>query len=151
MKVILLEDVRGSGKKGDIINASDGYARNYLFPKKLAQEATAANLNAIERQKAAATHRRETERQEALELKKKFAAMKVTVRVRAGENGKLFGAVTNQEIADALAAAYGLQIDRRKILLPDGGIKQTGPAQCEVRLFPEISATLKLDVEPKQA
>ena len=149
MKVILLEDVRGSGKKGDIINASDGYARNYLFPKKLAQEATSANLNAIERQKAAASHRFETEKQEALVLKNKFADMKVTVRVRAGENGKLFGTVTNQEVADALEAAYGVKVDRRKILLPDGGIKQTGESQCEVRLFPEISATLKLDVVAK--
>lgn len=149
MKVILLADVRGSGKKGDIINTSDGYARNYLFPKKLAQEATAANLNAIERQKAAQAHRHEEERKQALELKKKFVDMKVAVSVRAGEGGRLFGAVTNQEVADALEAAYGIKVDRRKILLPDGGIKQTGPSQCEVRLFPEISATLKLDVIAK--
>lgn len=149
MKVILLQDVRGSGKKGDIINASDGYARNFLFPKKLAQEATAANLNAIERQKAATAHRFEEDKKQALELKKKFADMKVTVSVRAGEGGKLFGAVTNQEVADALKATYGLEIDRRKILLPDGGIKQTGDAVCEVRLFPEISAALKLQVVAK--
>ena len=148
MKVILLEDVKGSGKKDDIINVSDGYARNFLFPKKLATEATPQNLNSIQKQKQAVIHRRNEERKQALELRAKMKEMVVTVPVRAGDAGRLFGAVTNQEIADALKAQYGIDLDRRKILIADS-IKQVGPAECEVKLFTEVSVTLKLDIVAK--
>ena len=96
MKVILLKDIKGTGKKDQIIEASDGFARNYLFPRKLAMEASAANLNAIENAKSAQSHRKEVEKQEAQELARKMGEMVVEVAVRAGENGKLFGKVTNQ-------------------------------------------------------
>ena len=102
MKVILLKDIKGTGKKDQIIEASDGFARNYLFPRKLAIEATGANLNAIETAKSAQSHRKEVEKKEAQELAKKMGEMSVDVYVRAGENGKLYGKVTNQEVADAL-------------------------------------------------
>ena len=95
MKVILLKDIKGTGKKDQIIEASDGFARNYLFPRKLAMEASAANLNAIENAKSAQSHRKEVEKQEAQELARKMGEMTVEVSVCAGENGKLFGKVTN--------------------------------------------------------
>ena len=115
MKVILLKDIKGTGKKDQIIEASDGFARNYLFPRKLAVEASASNLNAIENAKSAQSHRKEVERQEAQELAKKMGDMVVEIAVRAGENGRLYGKVTNQEVADALKAKYGMDIDTRKI------------------------------------
>ena len=147
MKVILLKDIKGTGKKDQIIEASDGFARNYLFPRKLAMEASAANLNAIENAKSAQSHRKEVEKQEAQELARKMGEMVVEVAVRAGENGKLFGKVTNQEVADALKARYGLDIDKRKITVD--GIKNVGPAEDVVKLYPEVSAKLKLSIVAK--
>ena len=148
MKVILLEDVKGSGKRDDIINVSDGYARNFLFPKKLATEATAENLHSIQKQKQAVAHRREEERKVALALKAQMKDMVVTVPVKAGDGGRLFGAVTNQEIADALKAQHGIELDRRKIVISNS-IKQIGPAECDAKLFPEISTVLKLNIIAK--
>ena len=147
MKVILLKDIKGTGKKHQIIEASDGYARNYLFPRKLAVEASSANLNAIETAKSAQNHRKEVEKKEAQELAKKMADMCVDVAVRAGENGKLFGKVTNQEVADALKAKYAIEVDKRKITVD--GIKNVGPAEAVVKLYPEVSAKLKLIIVAK--
>ena len=147
MKVILLKDIKGTGKKDQIIEASDGYARNYLFPRKLAVEASSANLNAIETAKSAQNHRKEVEKKEAQELAKKMAEMSVDVYVRAGENGKLYGKVTNQEVADALKAKYGIDVDKRKITVD--GIKNVGPAEAVVKLYPEVSAKLKLNIAAK--
>ncbi|MDR3086108.1 MAG: 50S ribosomal protein L9 [Christensenellaceae bacterium] len=144
MKVILLKDIKGTGKKDQIIEASDGFARNYLLPRKLAVEASASNLNAIAGAKAAADHRREAERLAAREQAKKLEEFTVNVAVRAGEKGRLFGKVTNQEIADALKAQYGIEVDRRKISV--GTIKELGENEAEVKLFPEISAKLKLKI-----
>jgi len=147
MKVILLKDIKGTGKKDQIIEASDGFARNYLFPRKLAIEATGANLNAIETAKSAQSHRKEVEKKEAQELAKKMGEMSVDVYVRAGENGKLYGKVTNQEVADALKAKYGIDVDKRKITVD--GIKNVGPAEAVVKLYPEVSAKLKLNIAAK--
>ena len=147
MKVILLKDIKGTGKKDQIIEASDGFARNYLFPRKLAVEASAANLNAIENAKSAQSHRKEVEKQEAQQLAKKMADMTVEVAVRAGENGKLYGKVTNQEVADALKAKYAIEVDKRKISVD--GIKSVGPAEAVVKLYPEVSAKLKLTIVAK--
>lgn len=144
MKVILLKDIKGTGKKDQIIEASDGFARNYLFPRKLAVEASASNLNAIETAKSAQSHRKEVERQEALELAKKMGDMTVEIAVRAGENGRLFGKVTNQEVADALKAKYGMEVDKRKISVD--GIKNVGDAEAVIKLYPEVSAKLKLKI-----
>jgi len=148
IKVILLKDIKGTGKKDQVIEASDGFARNYLFPRKLAMEANAANLNSIETAKKAQDHRKEQEKLQAMEYAKQLSAKQVTVQVRAGEKGRLFGKVTNQEIADALKAQHGIQIDKRKISVDT--IKELGDAEAEVRLYPEVSAKLRLKVVAKE-
>ena len=147
MKVILLKDIKGTGKKDQIIEASDGFARNYLFPRKLAVEASASNLNAIENAKSAQSHRKEVERQEAQELAKKMGEMTLEIAVRAGENGRLYGKVTNQEVADALKAKYGMDVDKRKISV--GAIKEVGAAEAVIKLYPEITAKVKLNIVAK--
>lgn len=147
MKVILLKDIKGTGKKDQIIEASDGFARNYLFPRKLAVEASASNLNAIENAKSAQSHRKEVERQEAQELAKKMGDMAVEIAVRAGENGRLYGKVTNQEVADALKAKYGMDIDKRKITVD--AVKNVGETEAVIKLYPEISAKIKLNIVAK--
>ena len=150
MKVILNQDVRGTGKKGQVLNVADGYARNFLLPRKLAVEASAANLNAISAEKEVVDHRKQVERAEALKLAEEMKQMKVVVYVRAGENGRLFGSVTTQQIADALKAGYGLDIDKRKISLPEG-IKNIGPAVADIKVYPEIEAQVALDVQAEKA
>ena len=147
MKVILLKDIKGTGKKDQIIEASDGFARNYLVPRKLAVEASASNLNAIENAKSAQSHRKEVERQEAQELAKKMGDMVVEIAVRAGENGRLYGKVTNQEVADALKAKYGMDIDKRKITVD--AVKNVGETEAVIKLYPEISAKIKLNIVAK--
>ena len=147
MKVILLKDIKGTGKKDQIIEASDGFARNYLFPRKLAVEASASNLNAIENAKSGQSHRKEVERQEAQELAKKMGDMVVEIAVRAGENGRLYGKVTNQEVADALKAKYGMDIDKRKITVD--AVKNVGETEAVIKLYPEISAKIKLNIVAK--
>ena len=147
MKVILLKDIKGTGKKDQIIEASDGFARNYLFPRKLAVEASASNLNAIENAKSAQSHRKEVERQEAQELAKKMGDMVVEIAVRAGENGRLYGKVTNQEVADALKAKYGMDVDKRKITVD--AVKNVGETTALIKLYPEISAKIKLNIVAK--
>ncbi len=147
MKVILLKDIKGTGKKDQIIEASDGFARNYLFPRKLAVEASASNLNAIENAKSAQSHRKEVERQEAQELARKMGDMVVEIAVRAGENGRLYGKATNQEVADALKAKYGMDIDKRKITVD--AVKNVGETEAVIKLYPEISAKIKLNIVAK--
>ena len=147
MKVILLKDIKGTGKKDQIIEASDGFARNYLFPRKLAVEASASNLNAIENAKSAQSHRKEVERQEAQELAKKMGDMVVEIAVRAGENGRLYGKVTNQEVADALKAKYGMDIVKRKITVD--AVENVGETTALIKLYPEISAKIKLNIVAK--
>ena len=147
MKVILLKDIKGTGKKDQIIEASDGFARNYLFPRKLAVEASASNLNAIENAKSAQSHRKEVERQEAQERPRKMGDMVVEIAVRAGENGRLYGKVTNQEVADALKAKYGMDIDKRKITVD--AVKNVGETEAVIKLYPEISAKIKLNIVAK--
>ena len=147
MKVILKQDIKGIGKKDEIHEVSDGYARNYLFPRKLAVEASASNLNAIENAKSAQSHRKEVERQEAQELAKKMGDMVVEIAVRAGENGRLYGKVTNQEVADALKAKYGMDIDKRKITVDT--VKNVGETTALIKLYPEIAAKIKLNIVAK--
>ena len=141
MKVILLEDVKGQGKKGELINVSDGYARNYLLPRKLAYEATSDALNSIKLRDEAAKKKQERERQVARELAAKLSQMPVKIGMRAGSAGRLFGSVTTKEITECLKAQYGVELDHRKILL-DEPIKAFGTFEVKVKLFPEISGTL---------
>ena len=146
MKVILLKDVKGLGKAGDVVNASDGYARNFLLPKKLVMEATDANLKILEKRRAEIEAQRAIDKAVAEDIKKKVeAAEPVVIESRAGEGGRLFGAVTSKDIADAFYKVYKIELDKKKIVM-DTPIKQEGPATVELKLFQGITAKLKLNV-----
>ena len=145
MKVILTQDVKGQGKKDDVIEVSDGYARNFLIKNKLAVAATSAMVNSIKIKKAADEHRRAEEKAAALELAKKISGTTVTVKIKVGETGKLFGALNTQAVADALKEA-GYDIDRKKIVLPDV-IKTVGVYEITVKPYAEVSAKIKVSVE----
>ena len=144
MKVILLEDVRGTGKAGDVANVSDGYARNMLIPRGLAVEATAQNIKQLEKKKEAMAKKFAEDKAAALELKKKLEEVTVEVRTKAGKDGKVFGSVTSKDIADALNQ-MGFDIDKKKIQL-DSPIKATGVTDVNVKLFTEISGKVKVNV-----
>ncbi len=145
MKVILLEDIKGVGRKDEIINASDGYARNYLFPKKLAAEANAQNLAKLNNKKEAAIYRKDMEKKNAEELAKKIKGIMLKIKVKAGENGKIFGGVTSREISDNLKAQYGFDVDKKKIELKDT-IKTLGEFNVNIKLFEGVVTTLKVQV-----
>lgn len=145
MKVILLSDVKGQGKKGDIKEVSDGYARNFLLPRGLAQEATTANLNAVRGQREAAAFHKGQEYEEALALREKLNESSVRITAKAGANGKLFGSITSKDVAEALKMQCHIVLDKRKLHMPEG-IKQTGVTNVEVRVYPEVSAALKVEV-----
>ncbi|MBD5559545.1 MAG: 50S ribosomal protein L9 [Clostridia bacterium] len=144
MKVILNEDVAGKGKAGDIVTVSDGYARNYLFPRKLAREANKANLNAAEQTIAAARHRHEKAKQDAQQVARDLEGSTVTIKAKRGNGGKLFGAVTAKEVADAIADRYGFEIDKKKFNVPV--IKELGTYDVSVKVFAEVSTKIKVEV-----
>lgn len=146
MKVILQQDIKGKGKRGQMIEVSDGYARNYMLPRKLAVEATADNVNTMRMTDKANQERRQKEREEAFAFSNRMKDMVVVVRAKGGGAGRLFGSVTTQEIADAIKTQEGIDIDKRKIVL-DGQIKTTGDYKVKVKLGYEITAELKLRVE----
>lgn len=139
MKVILLADVKGAGKKGELVNASDGYARNYLIPRKLAKEANAQAMNELKNAEASKQHRIEVEKANAREAAKKIDEKTIKMTAKAGQGGRLFGSVTAKEIAEELKKQYGVDVDKRKIEL-DGDIKAFGTYRCEVKLYTGISA-----------
>ena len=145
MKVILLQDVKGKGKKGQMIEVSDGYARNFMLPKKLAQEATADNINTMRMNDKATQERIAKEKAEALALSKRLREMTVVVKAKGGGAGRLFGAVTNQEIANALEG-HGIKLDKRKIVLAEN-IKNVGTYTVTCKLGYEISAPLSVKIE----
>ena len=145
MKVILLKDVKGSGKAGDVVNVNDGYARNFLFPRGLAQEANAANLNAQRNRAAAEDHRKQVEREAAMALAEQLRQLGVTVSVRVGDNGKLFGTVSTKEVADAIEQQHGIKVDRKKIVIKEA-IRELGEYEIQVKLYANISATIKVTV-----
>ena len=147
MKVILLEDVRGSGKAGDVVNVSDGYARNMLIPKGLAMEATPQNLKQLEKKKEAMARKFAEDKAQALEIKKKLEETSVTVKAKAGENGKVFGSITSKDIADALNE-MGYEIDKKKIQL-ESPIKTTGTTEVTIKLFTEVTGKIKVNVIPQ--
>ncbi len=144
MKVILLEDVRGSGKNGDVVNVSDGYARNMLIPRGLAVEATPQNIKQLEKKKEAIAKKFAEDKAAALELKKKLEEITVEVKTKAGKDGKVFGSVTSKDIAEALQA-MGFDVDKKKIQL-DSPIKATGAANVNVKLFTEVTGKVKVNV-----
>ena len=146
MKVILLQDVKSKGKKDDIINVSDGYARNFLLPKNLAVEATPKNLNDIKLKKANEAHIAAEELAAAKEEAIKIEKAGITLKIRAGEGGKTFGSVTSKEIAEAAKEQADLNIDKKKIVLPEP-IKLIGSYKITVKLHPQVSAELAVNVE----
>ena len=145
MKVILLNDIKGVGKKDQIIEASDGYARNYLIPKKLAVEANNDNMNKLKAKQDSIKYKKDMERKEAEEIANKFKGIMLKVRVKAGENGKIFGGVTSKEIADGLKKDYNIIIDKKKIMLNDT-IKTLGTVVVDIKLFEGIVGKLKVDI-----
>ncbi|GAB7388517.1 50S ribosomal protein L9 [Bacillaceae bacterium] len=144
MKVILQKDVKGQGKKGEIKEVSEGYARNFLIPRGLAVEATEGNIKALQAKVKREQARKAEEKAECEALAKKLAGMTVSIPAKAGEGGKLFGAVTNKQIVEALQK-HGIKIDKRKIELQEP-IRSLGYANVPVKLHPEVTATLKVHV-----
>ena len=145
MKVILLQDVKGQGKKGQLIDVSDGYARNFLLPRKLAQEATADNINTMKMNDKAAQEKRQKEREAALALSKVLKDMTLVVMAKGGGAGRLFGSVTNAEISDALAKQHKIELDKRKIVVKDP-IKNVGTYTVVCKLGYEINADLRVEI-----
>lgn len=145
MKVVLLKDVKGQGKKDQVVNVSDGYARNYLLPKGLAVEADAKAMNDIKNKEAAKAHKIETEKAAANEIKNRLSETVVKIKGKAGTDGKLYGSVTTSEIADELKKQHGIEVDRRKIV-SDGPIKAFGTYTLDVKLYPEITGKITVVV-----
>ncbi len=145
MKVILLENVKGVGKKDEIINANDGYARNFLLPKKLAVEANNQNLAKLKSKQESNEHKKMTEKQEAEDLAKKLEKIILKIQVKAGENGKIFGGVTAKEIADRLQSQHNFKVDKKKIDLKET-IKQTGMFTIDLKLYEGVNAKLKIHI-----
>ena len=146
MKVILIDEIRGLGTRGDVVNVKDGYARNYLLPKNLAREATPGNLKSVEQERKKWALLAQKEKEQAAKAAESVKGTKVTVQKRVGENGQLFGSVTANEIADALTAK-GLQVDKRRIELGHP-IKTLGTHDVEVRLYRDVSAQIQVEVIP---
>ncbi|MBQ2391360.1 MAG: 50S ribosomal protein L9 [Clostridia bacterium] len=147
MKVIFQADVKGSGKKGEMKNVSDGYARNFLLPKGLAIEATSQAVNDYNNKNAAAAHHKAEEKSAAENCKKTLDNQIIKLTARAGENGRLFGAVTTKEIAENLNKQFNMNVDKRKISAPD--IKELGSYKIEVKLYQGVSASLTVAVLPQ--
>lgn len=140
MKVILKQDVKGLGKKGQLVNASDGYARNFLFPKGLAAEANAQAMSELKNKEDAEKYRIKTETAAAQQAAKEISGKTIRISARGGQNGKLFGSVTSKEIAEKLKADFGIDVDKRKVVVDE--IKQFGTYEFEVKLYQGISAKL---------
>lgn len=145
MIVILTKDVKGTGKAGEIVKVSDGYARNMLLPKGMAKEATEGNVRNLEKQKAVAEEKRKEQKAAAEEQAKKLENVTVVIKTKGGENGKLFGSITSKDIAEALENQEGIKLDKKKIVM-DGPIKQAGETKVIVKLFQDVSADMKVNV-----
>ena len=146
MKVILKADVKGQGKKGDLINASDGYAKNFLLPKGLAVVADKTAINELEGKKSAAAYHKNQEEMKAKELADKLEGQKVTFKSKAGENGKLFGSITAQDVANEIKMQLHLEVDKKKVQIDS--IKTLGTTEAVVKVYPSISAKVKVEVLP---
>ena len=146
MKVILLQDVKGTGKKDQILEISDGYARNFLLPRKLAKEATAEALNSVERARSADKHREEVKRAEAEKQARELKGKVIQLNARGGENGKIYGSVTNDQIAAAMREQLGIEVDKRKIEVEEP-IKNAGQASFNYKLMAGISTRMIVNVK----
>lgn len=146
MKVILKQDVKGLGKTEDLVNVSDGYARNFLFPRGLAAEASASNINIMNTKKEAEKSRKDRELAQAKELAARLKDVVVTIRTKSGDNGKLFGSITSKDISDQLKKNFKIDIDKKKMVLPEP-LKSIGNFEIEVKLYPEVSGKLAVKIE----
>ena len=145
MKVILTQDIKGVGKKDEIINANDGYARNFLFPKKLAVEANAQNMSLLQGRKDSANFKKEQDKEQANQIKEKLAKIMLTIKVKSGENGKIFGSITSKEISTDLKSQYKIEIDKKKINLKEP-IKELGTFTVDIKLYEGIIGKLKINI-----
>lgn len=145
MKVIFLQDVKGKGKKGEVKEVSTGYANNYLLKNNLAEEATTGNLRKLKAKQAKAEEEAAAEKAEAEQLKKKLADINVQIKAKSGEDGRLFGSITNKQIAEALKKDYNIKVDRRKIELADP-IRSLGHMNVSVKLHHEVTGTIHVEV-----
>ncbi|WP_427340670.1 50S ribosomal protein L9 [Caloranaerobacter sp. DY30410] len=145
MKVILLKDVKGLGKKGSVVNVKDGYARNFLLPRGIAKEATEGNLKVLKEQEAAREIKQKEELEKAKKLAEKISSITVKIQGKAGVNGKLFGSITSKDIANALNKQHKIKIDKKKIMLEDN-IKTLGTTIVDVKVYPSVVAKLKVEV-----
>lgn len=148
MKVILKENIKGVGKKDEIINASDGYARNFLFPRNLAVEANAENLSKLKAKNESKEYQKEQEKEAAKKIADKMAKIQLKIQVKAGENGKIFGGVSSKEIAENLEKQYNIKVDKKKIDLKET-IKTLGMFTIEIKLYEGVVGKLKIDVISK--
>lgn len=146
MQVILNQDVKGQGKKGQLVNVSDGYARNYLLPRGLAKEATKSNMNVLKGKAESLEYRIKTEIEEAKSIAERMKEIKVSIKAKAGANGKLFGSVTSKDVAQELTAQHHIKLDKKKFVLPDGGIKTLGVTEVDVKLYTGINGKLRVEV-----
>lgn len=147
MKVILKQDIKGVGKKDQVINAADGYARNFLFPKGLAVPADAGNMNSLQAKKDSNAFRKGEELKEAKDIAEKLKKLTVKIKVKAGDNGKLFGGVTSKEIAEALKNDFNIEVDKKKVLLKDA-IKVAGVTKVDIKLYEGVIASVNVMIIP---
>ncbi|HYE09556.1 MAG TPA: 50S ribosomal protein L9 [Patescibacteria group bacterium] len=145
MKVILLQDVKDLGKKDSVVNVSDGYARNFLFPRKAAVEASEGAMKTIADKKNSEVNKKNKELQAAKELADKLNKIEISIKAKTGENGKLFGSITNKDIAEIIKSQHKIEIDKKKIGMSDA-IKTVGTYQAEIKVYPEVSAKVKIIV-----
>jgi large subunit ribosomal protein L9 len=145
MEVILLRDVKGQGKEGEVIKVSDGYARNFLLPKGYAILATEGGKKKIKEQTARLLQKRQSEKEKATRLARRISDVKVELKVKAGENGKLFGSVTGKDIAEALEKQHKITVDKKKIVMPEP-IKNIGDFEVEIKIYPEVTARLTVGI-----
>ena len=145
MKVILIKDVKGCGKSGELVSVKDGYAKNFLLPKNLAKIADVSGINEINSKKDALAYKKENERKNALSIAKKLDGATIKVIVKSGENGKLFGSVTSKEITERIEKDFGLKLDKRKIYLKEE-IRSSGTYKIELRLFKDINTFINVNV-----
>lgn len=145
MKVILLDNIKGVGKKDEVINASDGYARNFLLPRKLAVEANAENMSKLKNKQDSVQHKKDVEKEKAEEIAKKLKDITVNIKVKAGDNGRIFGGVTSKEISESLKQQFKIDVDKKKIVVNET-IKNLGVFSVQVKLFEGIVGVLKINV-----
>ena len=145
MKVILLDNIKGVGKKDEVINASDGYARNFLFPKKLAVEANNENMNKLKAKKQSEQYKKDVEKENAKTISKQLNDIVLTIKVKAGDNGKIFGGVTSKDISEELKKQHNIDVDKKKIVLADN-IKNIGSLDINIKLYEGVVGKLKVKI-----